>query len=174
MALIKCPECNHEISEHAVSCPNCGYTTNTREETKKHKSKILMIILLICVVIIGTICVIFIINNKNKNKNNNNDNLTGADKAAYDMVMEICRRADDPSDIDIVSGTVTKMDDGRWGGTFKIKASGQMYNLMVHYKDGEYQPSKLQDELISYAGDILTNINFDKHKVQEAIDEYWG
>lgn len=25
MALIKCPECNHEVSEYAISCPNCGY-----------------------------------------------------------------------------------------------------------------------------------------------------
>lgn len=26
MALINCPECNHEISDTAKSCPNCGYT----------------------------------------------------------------------------------------------------------------------------------------------------
>lgn len=25
MALIKCPECEKEISSHALSCPNCGY-----------------------------------------------------------------------------------------------------------------------------------------------------
>ncbi|MBO5023092.1 MAG: zinc ribbon domain-containing protein [Clostridia bacterium] len=25
MALIKCPECNKEISDKAGSCPNCGY-----------------------------------------------------------------------------------------------------------------------------------------------------
>jgi len=24
MALIKCVECNHEVSEFAESCPNCG------------------------------------------------------------------------------------------------------------------------------------------------------
>ncbi len=24
MALIKCPECNKEISDKAVSCPKCG------------------------------------------------------------------------------------------------------------------------------------------------------
>lgn len=24
MALIKCPECNQEISNHASHCPNCG------------------------------------------------------------------------------------------------------------------------------------------------------
>lgn len=25
MAIIKCPECNHDVSDHAISCPNCGY-----------------------------------------------------------------------------------------------------------------------------------------------------
>lgn len=25
MALIKCPECNHEVSDTAKNCPNCGY-----------------------------------------------------------------------------------------------------------------------------------------------------
>ena len=25
MALIRCPECNNEISEMSVTCPNCGY-----------------------------------------------------------------------------------------------------------------------------------------------------
>ena len=25
MALIKCPECNHEVSDSAETCPNCGY-----------------------------------------------------------------------------------------------------------------------------------------------------
>ena len=25
MALIKCPECGHEVSSEAKNCPNCGY-----------------------------------------------------------------------------------------------------------------------------------------------------
>lgn len=31
MALINCPECNKEISDKAVSCPNCGYPMKTDE-----------------------------------------------------------------------------------------------------------------------------------------------
>jgi uncharacterized OB-fold protein len=27
MALIKCPECERDISDKAISCPNCGYQT---------------------------------------------------------------------------------------------------------------------------------------------------
>ncbi len=31
MALIKCPECGHEVSDKASSCPNCGYPIRSAE-----------------------------------------------------------------------------------------------------------------------------------------------
>lgn len=31
MALIKCPECNHDVSDSAETCPNCGYTIKKDE-----------------------------------------------------------------------------------------------------------------------------------------------
>lgn len=34
MALIQCPECNHDVSDKAISCPNCGYPMNTPTSTK--------------------------------------------------------------------------------------------------------------------------------------------
>ena len=34
MSLIKCPECNHDVSDKAVACPNCGYPMNTPSSTK--------------------------------------------------------------------------------------------------------------------------------------------
>lgn len=34
MVLIKCPECNHDVSDKALSCPNCGYPLNTIASTK--------------------------------------------------------------------------------------------------------------------------------------------
>ncbi len=33
MALTKCPACNKEISEHAVTCPSCGHPLNTKVNT---------------------------------------------------------------------------------------------------------------------------------------------
>lgn len=39
MALINCPECNHEISDTAKSCPNCGYRighVDRSEQIKKY------------------------------------------------------------------------------------------------------------------------------------------
>lgn len=32
MALLKCPECNHDVSSEATSCPNCGYPINKNVE----------------------------------------------------------------------------------------------------------------------------------------------
>lgn len=181
MALIKCPECNHDVSEQAAMCPNCGYVINKKEEKIKPKYIIPIVIALICVIIITVVCAIIVVNNTGdndkstkKNKNNNQaQELTGADEAAYDMMMEICNRADDPSDVSVISGTVTRMTDGRWTGTLKVKASGKIYNLIIDYEDGEYLPSEIQDEILSYADDMLTDINFNKRKVQDAIDEYW-
>ena len=34
MALIKCPECNHDVSDKAPQCLNCGFIIN-QQETKK-------------------------------------------------------------------------------------------------------------------------------------------
>ena len=34
MPLIKCPECNHDISDKATACPHCGYPMNTPTSTK--------------------------------------------------------------------------------------------------------------------------------------------
>lgn len=37
MALIKCPECNHDVSEQAAICPNCGFGVNKYLEEQKMK-----------------------------------------------------------------------------------------------------------------------------------------
>lgn len=37
MALMKCPECHKEISDQAVSCPNCGYPIREKLKQKKEK-----------------------------------------------------------------------------------------------------------------------------------------
>ena len=39
MALIKCPECGKEISEHAEICPHCGYSIKDYFEKKKQEEK---------------------------------------------------------------------------------------------------------------------------------------
>ncbi len=40
MALIKCPECGKEISDKAVSCPNCGCPIESMESDKENSSSV--------------------------------------------------------------------------------------------------------------------------------------
>lgn len=41
--LIKCPECNLQVSNHAIACPHCGYplqtTTAKKQRTKQRRRK---------------------------------------------------------------------------------------------------------------------------------------
>ena len=38
MALVKCPECNTEVSDKAMNCPKCGYPINKTEvETEQDR-----------------------------------------------------------------------------------------------------------------------------------------
>lgn len=39
MALITCPECSHNVSDKAISCPNCGYPINTISLDPKPENK---------------------------------------------------------------------------------------------------------------------------------------
>lgn len=39
MALIKCPECNSDISDQAEKCPKCGYELKKTEESPKNEKK---------------------------------------------------------------------------------------------------------------------------------------
>ncbi len=98
MALIKCPECGKEVSELAVSCPNCGFTINKSNEqtisyigseniegdvNKKNVKKRyhLWIAILIIVGIIG----IFFFLRKNANKGYWDDNQWGT---TYSEIMK--------------------------------------------------------------------------------------
>lgn len=39
MSLINCPECSHEVSDSAMSCPNCGFELKKQHQSKKPKKK---------------------------------------------------------------------------------------------------------------------------------------
>lgn len=53
MALVKCPECNHEVSDKAAICPNCGYKLlgNNKIEISAKIPLVTSIIFTICVCI---------------------------------------------------------------------------------------------------------------------------
>ena len=53
MAIIKCPECGHAVSDQAKSCPNCGFTIN---ENKTNDSMSTGAIIAICICV--AVCVV--------------------------------------------------------------------------------------------------------------------
>ena len=59
MALIKCPECDKEMSENAQVCPNCGNPNTKKQNSKNHiddkKAGIIIVIILILVSFFGII-----------------------------------------------------------------------------------------------------------------------
>ncbi len=72
MALIKCPECNNNISDQADICPKCGYELNKKIDTNsKNKSIVqknnLKYLVLVLIVVIG-VFFFFQYNNKNDKK----------------------------------------------------------------------------------------------------------
>lgn len=91
MALINCPECNHEVSDQAATCPNCGYILKTEKTTNvtsvaslpaKKKKKLgclfycsIIILVLMTITIVGAV-----LGNdtpsSNSNTNSGNQNAT--------------------------------------------------------------------------------------------------
>ena len=41
MALIRCPECNREISDKATACPGCGHPMNVGTQACSEKERLL-------------------------------------------------------------------------------------------------------------------------------------
>lgn len=52
MALMKCPECGHEISDKAEACPNCGYKVSAEVEKKSLGTKEIIYLLAVAAVFI--------------------------------------------------------------------------------------------------------------------------
>lgn len=47
MALIKCPECNREISDTAKTCPHCGFKPNAEKNRRRNKIFLWSVILVL-------------------------------------------------------------------------------------------------------------------------------
>lgn len=60
MALIHCPECNHEVSDKAKACPNCGHPFESQPTIVLKKSRWKIVSIIIVAFIILVIGVFFI------------------------------------------------------------------------------------------------------------------
>lgn len=61
MALINCPECNREISDSALSCPQCGYHLRVREAVPVEAKHEQITNTSAVVVVIGIAAIFFIV-----------------------------------------------------------------------------------------------------------------
>ena len=82
MALIKCPKCNHEISDTSKKCIHCG--TSLREKKIIPKKKKIILLVLVSLVIISIIAIAIFkftqSNNKNDTINNYENSNTTIEK----------------------------------------------------------------------------------------------
>ncbi len=107
MALIKCPECNAEISDQAIACPNCGCPIKKESTEKVVKTKKLKkipafvwAIPLVLVVVILMICIL------NRSKVDTIDGIAIiAEKAGYSYTIE--KPANDEITISLNDGSLT-------------------------------------------------------------------
>ena len=53
MALVKCPECNKEISNQSKMCPHCGYKTNSQKNKRTVKLILCLLGMVLFIVLIA-------------------------------------------------------------------------------------------------------------------------
>ena len=120
MALIKCPECEKEISDTVKKCPHCGYSL----KKKNNKNIIVKIIILV----IAILLVIFIA----QNVHNNNIQKKKAEEAAMQSAEEQAYR---DKLLDIYSNLIiTDLDDfsnGTVSGTITNNSDTIVYYIKV-------------------------------------------
>ena len=98
--------------------------------------------------------------------------LEGNDLTAYNLMLEVCYVATDPSKVSVISGTVT--DDM---GVFKVSYDNgeSTYNVLVHEEDGEFVVERLHDTAASMYKDLLFETNdFSSSNVNKALQKKWS
>ncbi len=97
--------------------------------------------------------------------------LEGNDLEAYNLMLEVCYVASDPSKVSVISGTVS--DDL---GVFKVSYDNGVstYNVLVSKEDGEYVAERLDDSLVSAYKDLLyATDDFNARNVNKALKNKW-
>jgi hypothetical protein len=106
--------------------------------------------------------------------NQDNTSLTGKDLVAYNIMLDVCNIADDPTSTYIVSGTVV---DGDAGGSIMVKSGNQVSYVLVSYENGKAVCEDGKD-VANYSSaymDMFRATNcFDTNTVNQALKEYWG
>jgi hypothetical protein len=108
------------------------------------------------------------------NSGGNSDELIGSDLVAYNLMLEVCKVAKDPTDTFIISGTVS---DGDSGGAIMVKSGEQISYVIVSYENGKVVCSD-GEEAANYSQEYMDmfckNDDFDAAKVNQALIDHWG
>ena len=99
-------------------------------------------------------------------------NLEGNDLNAYNLMLEVCYVASDPSKVSVISGTVS--DDL---GVLKVSYDNgeSTYNVLVSKDDGEYVVERLNDSLAKTYKDMLYETDdFSAEEVNKALRQKWA
>ena len=135
MALIKCPKCGQQISEHAAQCIHCGYTLNSSKNyqidskpvNKGSKKKLIIaIIAIVLVVAVGSVGITIAIMNHSNKKNDievEKCKQEGCENKVYSngYCIEHYRTADEESEKS--KNTSSSNDDGSGIEEDKIEAT---------------------------------------------------
>lgn len=102
----------------------------------------------------------------------NNAKLDGKDLIAYNLMLEVCYKANDPSKVQVISGTVASDM-----GVFKVSYNNgeDIYNILVSEKNGKYVAEKLHSQVVSMYSDLLyATDSFNISKVNKALNKKWN
>ena len=149
MALVKCPECGHEISDTVKQCPNCVYKIKGKKSINKKMVIIpIVIVLLICIVAIIKI----VVNNGSPAKQAINIIKSDYGKnVAQNFAYNLAK-----NNINIVSGLARGIDSFSHIGAIKAKGItvGVLGNGldMIYPKENIY----LAQEILNSNGAIIS------------------
>lgn len=159
MALVQCPECGKEISDQAMSCPNCGYVMKKEEGVEPVTAKLVKkipdkrVIAIVCTValIAGILCAF-------------GNGLNRYERLALEDCKILRNMLKDPSSMDIYNVYVhpAKEDGGRDTLVFIDYAAANSYGGKVR--------SVATFEKNEYLGD--SNDDEDDFSSQSAYDNY--
>lgn len=141
MALIKCPECEHEVSDKATMCPNCGCPIKGRKEIipidiatlfNRYRKILIPIIAVIAILVVVLV---------------SNGALDENEKLAYECAVEMKSLLKDPNSFQLYDEMIVLKcfgDDGhlirtytvfKYGGTNSYGATVTDRAIFI---DGEY------------------------------------
>lgn len=162
MALIKCPECEKEISDKAKKCPNCGYKSKT-DFVEKYKSKILKYSIIAVVIVVALVSTILGINAHKKKKYKDE---------AKDIMISILNSASDCEELANLTGKVwyNAIYEKSDATTNKYTIKSYYYNsTKTYYSDSEFVDD-FNTALLSLFVDKKTSIESIENKSKK-IDE---